>query len=107
MIRDQSKNWNVQFKICDYYMTLTIDSSEKFSQDEISLIVKIISDNELFRFEKLRDLGYCSGYNLSDSYPKHLEFNWLNINSIRPPKDSIYKFNETCSCTTCRIRFDN
>ena len=46
-------------------MTLIITSSEEFNQEHIELIVKVISDSELFRFEKLRQSGWCSGYDLS------------------------------------------
>ena len=89
-------------------MTLTIDSSKKFSQDYIELIVKTISDSELFKFERLRQLGWCSGYNITDCPPKHLEFNWLNLRVIRPPNPSKENLiGEICSCSICRIRFDN
>ena len=66
MLCDESKNWSVKIEFIDSYMTLTIDSLKKFDQEYIELIVKTISDSELFLFEKLRQLGLCSGYNLTD-----------------------------------------
>ena len=65
MLNEESKKWSVETKFNDSYITLTIQSSEKFNQEHIELIVKVISDSELFRFEKLRQLGWCSGYDLS------------------------------------------
>ena len=106
LLNNESKKWNIQTKIHENYMTLTIESIKKIDEDEINLIVEVLSDNELFRFEKLRQLGWCSGYNLSDCEPKHLEFTWMNLRAIRPlSKKNL--IGEICSCTICRIRFDN
>ena len=104
---DESKNWTVETEFLDSYMTLTIDSLRKFDQEYIELIVKTISDSELFLFEKLRQLGWCSGYNLTDCRPKHLEFNWLNLSGIRPSNPNKKNLiGAICSCSVCRIRFD-
>ena len=83
MLCNESKNWNIQTDVSDNFMTLTIDSLKKFTQDNIELIVQTISDKELFKFERLRQLGWCSGYNLPDCDSKHLEFNWLNLRALR------------------------
>ena len=108
MLCDESKNWTVKTESLDSYMTLTIDSSRKLDQEYIELIVKTISDAELFLFEKLRQLGWCSGYNITDCRTRHLEFNWLNLRAIRPSNPSKENLiGEICSCSICRIRFDN
>ena len=108
MLNNESKKWNIQTEIRENYMTLTIESIKKFDEGEINLIVEVLSDNELFRFEKLRQLGWCSGYNLFDCKPKHLEFNWMNLRAIRPSNPSKKNLiGEICSCAICSIRFDN
>ena len=60
MLTAESKDWSIQAEYLDSYVTLTIDSSNRFSQNCIELIVKTISDDELFKFDILRKLGWCS-----------------------------------------------
>ena len=108
MLNEESKKWSVETKFDNSHMSLIITSSEKFSEEHIHLIVQIISDSELFRFEKLWKSSWCSGYDLSGCRPKYLEFNWINLGGIRAEGSKGKKLiNETCSCAICSFKFEN
>ena len=85
MLEDASKDWEIKTEQKNAYLTLIVESSKRFSQNGIEVIVNIIADNELFKFDILRNFGWCSSYSITKSSPGYLEFSWMNLRSIRKP----------------------
>ena len=104
-----SNDWKIKTEQKNAYMTLIIESSKRFAQNEIELIVETIADNELFKFELLRKFGWCSSNCIVESSPGYLEFSWMNLRSIRkpfePPANDL--IGEVCSCQICNYRFES
>ena len=80
-------------------ISIIIKSSKDFVKDEIEFIVDTIADYELFKFDVLRKLGWCSSSKIVESSPGYLEFSWLNL---RKSEDSPI---EKCFCQICLDRF--
>ena len=93
-IEPVSVNW-------DNSISIMIKSSKNFAKDEIEFIVDTIADYELFKFDVLRKLGWCSSNKIIESSPGYLEFSWLNLR--KNSEDSVI---EECFCQICRDRFD-
>ena len=82
-------------------MTLAITSTKKIEEPDISKIIKILVDADLEKFDPLRELGWCSCYNLNECRPRYPEFNWINMSRF-------LKLNkiDLCNCATCNYRFN-
>ena len=98
-IEPVSINWDIKTDLQNNSISIMIKSSKNFPKDEIEFIVDTIADYELFKFDFLRELGWCSSSKIIESSPGYLEFSWLNL---RKPDDSPI---EKCSCIVCVDRF--
>ena len=94
-----SINGDIKTDLQHNSIPIIIKSSKNFVKDEIEFIVDIIADYELFKFDVLRKLGWCSSSNIVESSPGYLEFSWLNL---RKSEDSPI---EKCFCQICFDRF--
>ena len=100
-LKPLSINWNIKTDLQNNSISLIIKSSKNFAKDEIELIVNTIADYELFKFDVLRKLGWCSSSKIIESSPGYLEFSWLNLTKS---EDSVI---EKCFCQICFDRFDD
>ena len=96
-----STNWDIRTDLQNNSISIMIKSSKNFAKDEIEFIVDTIADYELFKFDILRKLGWCSSSKIMESSPGYLEFSWLNLRNY---EDSVI---EECFCQICRDRFDS
>ena len=94
-----SINWDLETDLQKHCFALKIKSSKNFVKDEIEFVVNTIADYELFKFDSLRKLGWCSSSKIIESSPGYLEFSWLKL---RKSDDSPIK---KCSCMVCDDRF--
>ena len=94
-----SIDWDLETDLQKHCITLKIKSSKKFVKDQIEFVVNTIADYELFKFDSLRKLGWCSSTKIIECLPGYLEFSWLNL---RKSDDSPIK---KCSCMVCDDRF--
>ena len=101
-IEPMSINWDLTTDLQNNNMSLIIKSSKTFNEDEIEFIVNTIADYELFKFDVLRKLGWCSSSKIIESSPGHLEFSWLNLS--QKTENSVI---EKCFCQICLDRFDD
>ena len=101
VLKPLSINWNIETDLQNNSISLIIKSSKNFAKDEIELIVNTIADYELFKFDVLRKLGWCSSSKIIESSPGYLEFSWLNLTKS---EDSVI---EKCFCQICFDRFDD
>ena len=97
-----STNWDMKTDLQNNSISLMIKSSKNFAKDEIEFIVDTIADYELFKFDILRKLGWCSSSKIIESSPGYLEFSWLNLR--KNSEDSVI---EKCFCQICSDRFDS
>ena len=88
------QNAEVKIEITNNTMSLILLSEHAFNFEEVDYIVKLIDENELFCFEKLLNLGWCSASKVVNSAPGHIEFSWLKVNST------------PCICQICSDRFN-
>ena len=93
-----SINWDLEIDLQKHCIALKIKSSKNFVKDEIEFVVNTIADYELFKFDSLRKLGWCSSSKIIESSPGYLEFSWINLRKTNSPI-------EKCSCVTCVDRF--
>ena len=100
-IEPVSNNWDIKTDLQNNSISIMIKSSENFAKDEIEFIVDTIADYELFKFDVLRKLRWCSSGKIIESSPGYLEFSWLNL---RKSEDSVI---EKCFCQICLDRFDD
>ena len=98
-IEPMSENWDLKIQINNNTMVFRITSPKEFEMEEIEFIVNTTDDYESFKFNDLRNLGWCSSSKISDSYPGVIELSWLKIPQL---KDTI----EKCSCMICLDRFE-
>ena len=101
VLKPLSINWNIETDLQNNSISLIIKSSKNFAKDEIELIVNTVADYELFKFDVLRKLGWCSSSKIIESSPGYLEFSWLNLTKS---EDSVI---EKCFCQICFDRFDD
>ena len=101
-IEPVSINWDIKTDVQNNSMSIIIKSSKSFAKDEIKFIVDTIADYELFKFDVLRKLGWCSSSKILESSPGYLEFSWLNL--AQKSEDSVI---EKCFCQICLSRFDD
>ena len=94
-----SINWDLETDLQKHCITLKIKSSKNFVKHEIEFVVNTIDHYELFKFDSLQKLGWCSSSQIIESSPAYLEFSWLNL---RKSDDSPI---EKCSCMTYVDRF--
>ena len=91
-------------------MTVSIYSSadNEFEQEDIEKIIDILTKVDLEKFEALRNLGWCSGFDLSRCKKGYMEFNWLNIskNRVHQDKNKIELF-DLCCYMICNYRFNS
>ena len=92
-----SFEWDIETDVVNNRITLIIKKSFAFDKEEIEFIVNTIADFELFKFDILRHLGWCSSSKLIESSVGHLEFSWLNQHKLFGKSDSIAK----CTCQLC------
>ena len=90
-----SENWDLEVEIKNEMMLLSIKSTKPFNEIETEYIVNSVDDFELFKFEELRPLGWCSSSKIVKSIPGHIEFAWLKTSN------DLMK----CSCQVCSDRF--
>ena len=75
-----SYHWIVETKVGNNFMTLSIEKSKEdfdfiaFDKDEIEYAVDTIGDFEFTKFDILRQYGWCSSNELTDSRIGYLEF---------------------------------
>ena len=96
-----STNWDMT-DLQNNSISIMIKSSKNFAKDEIEFTVDTIADYELFKFDILKKLGWCSSSKIIESSPGYLEFSWLNLR--KNSEDSVI---EECFCQICRSRFDS
>ena len=94
-----SINRDLETDLQKHCIALKIKSSKNFVKDEIEFVINTIADYELFKFDSLRKLGWCSSSQIIESSPGYLEFSWLNL---RKSDDSPI---EKCSRMVCVDRF--
>ena len=108
-IETLSYHWIVKTKVATNFMTLSIEKSKEdfdfiaFERDEIEFATNTIDDFECVKFDILRQYGWCSSNQLTDSRIGYLEFSWLNQNKVFRKTDLISR----CSCQVCLDRFDD
>ena len=95
-------NWDIKTDLQNNSISIIIKSSKSFAKDEIEFILDTIADYELFKFDVLRKLGWCSSSKIIESSLGYLEFSWLNL--AKKSEDSVI---EKCSCQICLDRFDD
>ena len=87
------QNSEVKIDVTHYTMSLILLNEQPFDFQEIEYIVNLIDENELFSFQELYNLGWCSSSKVTRAAPGSLEFSWLKFS------------NEECICQTCSLRF--
>ena len=77
-----------------------------FNQHLIQGIINIIEEACEKSFLKLREFGWCSGYDIEGSIKNKIEFSWLNQskNRTQKNKEKLIK-TELCSCLACNFRY--
>ena len=101
-------SWDVNAKI----MSFEIYSAEGvFNEQHICAIVTVLADVDgSSKFNYLRRLGWCSGYDLSGCVKERIEFNWFNPSKNCTHKDNAKIVNidyNTCACMICNYRFND
>ena len=101
-----SYHWVVKTKVDEKSMTLSIEKSKDdfdfiaFDKDEIEFVVNTIADFEFTKFDILRQCGWCSSNELTESRIGYLEFSWLN-------QHKVFGKSDRCPCQLCLDRFDD
>ena len=99
-IEPMSNDWDLKIEIGNNVMMFNIKSSKIFDIEETEFIVNTIDDYELFKFNDLRDLGWCSSSKIIESSPGCIEFAWLKI-----PQSNDLTIDK-CPCQICLDRFE-
>ena len=86
------QNSEVKIDVTHNTMSLILLNDQPFDFQEIEYIVNLIDENELFSFQELYNLGWCSSSKITRAAPGRLKFSWL-------------KLNEECFCQICSLRF--